>query len=315
MIKLLKEKINILFNKDYLRYIELYNSIKGLKEEVYELAERHNLVKAELNNDLKGNESLSEQINERYNKFYSRYLENLKLVYDKIALFKGELDSLEKKYPEIKNIIKEKEINDFVYKKYFKSNLGYKREALPQIDKENLNSFLNLMDAYLTDYGLLKHGIFKIKDLKPTQDKIDEEKVINIINTKLKGEGKAFPYIISEDNYLLDGHHNWAADLEDDENKEVYCFKINKNIKDLINKSRRLKLLTKDSLEKSIKSIILSNEEFSKAVVIVSDFIHDIENEQEKMKIKREITNFDKFILLSDTEAEYTVVWKKLGYN
>lgn len=316
MMNWLKKRYNLTFDKNIIKYIGLYNSLNELNSHLYELVNQKDLVKADCDNKLNFNPELEEQINKRYNNYYSFYLDKLVVLRKKRDYLEKGLSGIRLHLSDEKNnllneIIKEKQEN-FVYKKYMKSNLGYKRENLPQIDKENFNSFLTLIGGEL----IVSNSLMSIKDIKPTQTKLDEEKIIDICENKIPGESKGFEYIISKDNHLLDGHHNWAADLEDDENKKVKILQIDKPIEYLIKRGNELKILKKAPIEKNIKTIVIDNEEFEKACIVISTMIKENDLKGEKIEnLKGEILDFTKYIQLGEKEAEYKTVWQKMVEN
>lgn len=310
MLKLLKNKLNILFNKEYIEYIGLSNSIKKLKSQAYDLASLNEFSKENFNKAINFNPNLKEEVNKRYNNNYSIYLDELGIIKKKIDFFQKSINFLFERNPNLSQIIldlKKEDKNEinFVYTKYMKFNLGYKREELPQINEETLNSFLNLMDG-----ELIVGSKIVINKIKPTQFLLNEDKIVDIINNKIKGESKAFPYIISQDNHLLDGHHNWAADLEEDENKIVDVYKINKPISYLIKRAKELDLLPKESIDEHLKTIIVSNQDFEKAVLTIANAVE--ENIIEKGNLNSELEGFKKYRKLGKENLEFEIFWQKL---
>lgn len=97
------------------------------------------------------------------------------------------------------------------------------RKHMPQIDK---------MDEFLEDLKSdgykIKYSDMNPKDLKPTQTEFNEEKVKSMIQA---GSYKNKPIVVTDDNYILDGHHRWKAHLDQKEDQPV--IKVNMNFDDL----------------------------------------------------------------------------------
>lgn len=306
--ELLKNCFNSLFYKNYIKLINLKNDLYQYKSNIYDLTSEINLIKSNFelklnNNKINNDINLKEKINNRFNLLYSEYLDKIKFFKEKIEKSQIDYEYILNQSPDLIKILNKEDnqhYKDFIYKKYMKFNLGYNRNQLPQIDKYNLNSFLTFINCNIEEIEV------PINKIKPTQNKIDEEKFLNIFFSKIKGESKNFPYIVSKDFYLLDGHHNWASDLEEDENKKIKIFKLNLNIEDLIKKSKELNILTKQSLEKDSKIIIIDNDDFIKAKTII-ELSTDYNNKKEEHL--NYINNFSKYIDL-DKKGVNKLVWK-----
>lgn len=112
------------------------------------------------------------------------------------------------------------------YKAYMHHNLDRERDRMPQIPSDSVDKFL----IHFAD----KHGIKKSKMLlnkiKPTQNEMNDEKISGMVGDK-DFDPTYNVFVVSKDNYLVDGHHRWAAGLEsNDEDKTVDVYKINKPI-------------------------------------------------------------------------------------
>jgi len=86
-----------------------------------------------------------------------------------------------------------------------KLNGSEKRISMPQIVAQKLPTFLKELRG---DGTKVKRATVDPKTLKPTQDKLDTAKV-----DKLKKLPDALkkPILVSQDGFILDGHHRWAA--------------------------------------------------------------------------------------------------------
>lgn len=147
------------------------------------------------------------------------------------------------------------------YQDKMESSLNYKREDMPQIDSDSIGDFI-------IHFGE-KAGIKKVKKtiskLKPSQGEINDDKVHDVIGEQFSEgyDGSKVRYIISSDDYILDGHHRWAGDLELDPNKKVECYQVNLPIKILIQRAKKLKISNKRDIQDNAieKSELLINYE------------------------------------------------------
>lgn len=69
----------------------------------------------------------------------------------------------------------------------------------------------------------------RVADILPSQKQIIITKVLSILFENYLGENlpQSLPLIISEDNFLVDGHHRWAARCLADPNHIVEVYKVN----------------------------------------------------------------------------------------
>jgi hypothetical protein len=133
---------------------------------------------------------------------------------------------------------------DMKYKAYLEQSKGYKREQMPQIPHD---AVYDLISYFKIAYGHEKvwSGNVQLQDILPTQSEFNEDK---ITAKKLSDNWRYRTYLIDKDNYLLDGHHDWAAGLEQGENSLVYVTKINLPVEELIDVLNSLKITTQESL-------------------------------------------------------------------
>jgi hypothetical protein len=114
---------------------------------------------------------------------------------------------------------------------------GIKRVEMPVIPAKRTKEFIQ----YLKDQG---YKIEKEKEvaanLRATQDEINGAKVA-VSMKRIKKEGFYKRLVVSKDDYILDGHHTWAAQLGLDakdnklhDDKEVKIARVNISITKLI---------------------------------------------------------------------------------
>ena len=144
-----------------------------------------------------------------------------------------------------------------VYQQYMGANLGYTRDKMPQISQETMDVFRSY---FVAKYGSesITEGKAKASDLKPSQSEMNEEKVRGKVED---GGFKTRQYIISSDNYLLDGHHDWAAALETDPSTELSTLQIALPAQELIAESNQLKITSQEALSAIINTMPTTKEE------------------------------------------------------
>ena len=155
-------------------------------------------------------------------------------------------DSLDSDTPEKIEKAEKDKVEDYEYKKYMKKSLGKKREQMPQIDPDDVESYLS---HFRNKYKVTKI-VKKISELKPSQDDINDGKLLKFI--KNEADWKKREYIISKDGYLIDGHHSWAQGLEFDPDHEVDVYQIGLPIKRLLSISNMMKITKKKDINDKI---------------------------------------------------------------
>lgn len=99
-----------------------------------------------------------------------------------------------------------------------RGNLGIPRSEMPQIRPHAIPAFIQ----YVRDSGV---GIRKtsrpVKELRATQREINGDVVEDLAQRGLKELLQARAMFASEDGYILDGHHRWAALLTKDPEQDV----------------------------------------------------------------------------------------------
>lgn len=111
------------------------------------------------------------------------------------------------------------------------NSMNISRINMPQIKEKNIKHFLD----FLTDKGIsVSNRTISINSLKPTQNEIDSDKVKSKYEDFISGKESPKPFIISYDNYILDGHHQLFALRILDNSKKVSCHQVSINMKDLL---------------------------------------------------------------------------------
>jgi len=108
---------------------------------------------------------------------------------------------------------------------------GMPREIMPQIPRKNIPSFLR----YVREKGIKIRKIkVPVSSLRPAQNKICNNKVKKKYDNFENGI-KPKPFIVSRDNYIMDGHHQLYALIAHDSQCEVEVYKIDLDMGNLLN--------------------------------------------------------------------------------
>jgi len=140
-----------------------------------------------------------------------------------------------------------KHINLCKKTKICKGNLGYNRKKMPQINEDVMGDYIKYIKK---TNKISKKKKIPVNILKSTQNQLS----LNVVRKKQaklnKRKLKISPIIISNDNYILDGHHRWAT-LRDCEMYPQNCsikkkfkidaYKVDMPIKKLLKKTAKFK--------------------------------------------------------------------------
>ena len=114
--------------------------------------------------------------------------------------------------------------------KHLSDTLNIPRREMPQIKKKYIPDFLEV----LKDRGVsVSHRDISISSLKPTQNEIDLDKVKEKVEKFTNGK-EPKPFVVSYDNFILDGHHQLFALRVLDKNTKVSCYVVDLKMKDLL---------------------------------------------------------------------------------
>lgn len=97
--------------------------------------------------------------------------------------------------------------------------LGIPRDIMPQIKSSNRAAMVNLLRANGIDYV---KAMAKPSDLKPTQAEYSTEK----LERAKTYQGTPRAILISADNHIVDGHHQYLSALHDEPNRPIEVFRI-----------------------------------------------------------------------------------------
>lgn len=138
--------------------------------------------------------------------------------------------------------------------KYLKENIEvpkigmtFSRSLMPQID--NHDEYLKYLDNKNISYVKQK---LPTSELKSTQMEFNKDKVAEMMNSR----ETAKPIIVSNDGYILDGHHRWLADYNKDKNAKTSSIVVNLPILELMRVSKYYNGVESRPLLESIKSVV-----------------------------------------------------------
>jgi len=102
----------------------------------------------------------------------------------------------------------------------------YNRNQMPQLKRKFISNAISQM--HRGGIGI-SYGKILPKKCVPLQKQIYKSKMQDIIDTLLnQGTSDVKPIIISNDNYIIDGHHRWGAFLTKFPNHPVNFVRIKK---------------------------------------------------------------------------------------
>ena len=144
----------------------------------------------------------------------------------------------------------------------------YSRKDMPQVNTQDLSKALSIAKSKVK----VTKGMSIVGSLKPSQKELISNKV-KAVSKKYNKPTDMKPLIISKDNYIVDGHHRWAAaiykfgkdtivptfrlHLKRDEAIELYN-DIASSLNEVMGKAARMKLArkSKSRLKKGLKKRI-----------------------------------------------------------
>jgi hypothetical protein len=117
---------------------------------------------------------------------------------------------------------------------YLDTGLGLSRADLPQVKSDDMDNFRQ----WLQEQGVESFkSSMEVGEMNPIQKEINLEKVQSMMEKHGAGEidlvtGK--PVMVTEDEYIIDGHHRWYALRELDETNEMETINIQLPVKKLL---------------------------------------------------------------------------------
>lgn len=113
-----------------------------------------------------------------------------------------------------------------------KKGLGIDRKDMPQIPKEDYQSFVD----YVEKQGILieKRVGLSPKELIPVQQTYKDKDIEELIDIT----DMSRPILVSKDHYIIDGHHRWLVGLFTKRQKVTVTI-INLNIMECLNLAKQ----------------------------------------------------------------------------
>lgn len=110
------------------------------------------------------------------------------------------------------------------------SSLDIPRIRMPQIRRDDLPEFIKSLEQK----GIsVSQRHIKVDTLLPTQNEVNMDKIKDKYEKFSNGKSPK-PFVVSYDNYILDGHHQLYALKTLDKHTEVPCFVVALKMKDLL---------------------------------------------------------------------------------
>ena len=99
------------------------------------------------------------------------------------------------------------------------------RHELPQIPTKEIANFVQFCQKSGIVVDAAKIGVMK---LHPVQKHLNVDKVKKLLQQNIN-----VPLMISDDNYILDGHHRWAASAVRNKSAKIPCIRFQCSIQEL----------------------------------------------------------------------------------
>jgi len=127
--------------------------------------------------------------------------------------------------------------------KFIKKSLNVPRHKMPQIFSKDMKDYV----SFLKKNGVtVKSKRMPVKSVYMTQKEINTDKIKDLMGAEIKNLDK--PVVISNDNYILDGHHRVVAILNIDSSYRLTTIWVDLSIKELLE-------ITKEYPKVSFKSV------------------------------------------------------------
>jgi hypothetical protein len=125
------------------------------------------------------------------------------------------------------------------------NTLNIPRIKMPQIKRDHIPDFLD----HLRDQGIdVSKRSIAIKSLKPTQNEINSDKVKEKYE-KLANGKEPKPFLVSYDNFILDGHHQLFALKTLDDSMKMTCYVVGLKMTELLKMAHKYPKTTYKNLK------------------------------------------------------------------
>ena len=130
---------------------------------------------------------------------------------------------------------------------YPKDSLGIARKDMPQIRKKHYPEFFEELKKENIDYRIEE---INPRDYKPTQSYINLERITEIEEAPAYNKKKSI--LVSNDNYVLDGHHRWYYKRKI--NDTIPAIIVDLPIRELIERARKFSAVEFEAYKKGGKT-------------------------------------------------------------
>lgn len=134
-----------------------------------------------------------------------------------------------------------------------RKNLGIPRKEMPQLRDDVVWNFIDVLEENGID---VKPGDTPVGRLKATQREINAEKVSGMLEAVAAGNlsfGElGDEIIISNDDYILDGHHRWATLLVHDPHNTMSTLQVDLPMKRLLELANNFEGVEQETFEEGI---------------------------------------------------------------
>lgn len=131
-----------------------------------------------------------------------------------------------------------------------KIGMTFSRALMPQITKAKVPAFLKELKAKGINHVEKK---MLVTDLRATQSEFDYDKVARLIGVKDNSR-----ILVSNDGYILDGHHRWLADYNMSKESYVKVIEIDLPILELLKAAKDFEGVEYKNVTESIKNVVHS---------------------------------------------------------
>jgi len=139
------------------------------------------------------------------------------------------------------------------------TDVGIDRNEMPQIKSTDMADFVQWLEREKNIST--KQVSMMVDDLKPSQSKINVEKIKGMLSAKSIEElARSKPVLVTRDNYLVDGHHRWFALYTDSEKNTILSNLVDLDFDDFISIAKEYpKVSYKSMVDESLVQTILQN--------------------------------------------------------
>lgn len=129
-----------------------------------------------------------------------------------------------------------------------KIGMTFSRALMPQIKSDKIPSFLDHLKSKDIEHKIEK---LPVKELRATQSEFDLTKVDQMI-----GQRSDTKIVVSNDGYIMDGHHRWLADYNTDKESKISAIVVDLPILELLRVAKEYSGTEYKPLTKTITGLL-----------------------------------------------------------